>query len=85
MSKTTNGHHTRRVPEKEKKFHQTDARLAGFPPRSSFEHTKRQNQTSSILETNPAMFSVIRASAESHRVELKDAAFVKMRNSVSFY
>ncbi|KAK6996952.1 hypothetical protein R3P38DRAFT_3068791, partial [Favolaschia claudopus] len=53
--------------------------------RSPLEHNAKQNQTSSRPEINPAMFSVIRASAESHRVELKDAAFVKMRNSVSFY
>ena len=51
----------------------------------AFTHTRRQtSQTSSRLSLGGAMFSVRRVSARCHRADMKNAAYLNMRDSVSF-
>lgn len=69
----------------EKGIHQTDARLVGFSSTSSDELTA---EMPNVLETPPEGEGHVlckTSERESHRMDLKDAAFVKMRDSVSFY
>jgi hypothetical protein len=67
-----------------KGIHQTNAQLAG-----NFSQWLKAHQKSipNVLETLLAQSHVLNYTSErgSHRVDMKDVAFVKMRDSVSFY
>ena len=65
-------------------IHQTNAELAGSSPKQPNRARPRNtNQTSSRPRKSHVL--CITSQRESHRVDKKVAAFVKMRDSVSFY
>ncbi|KIL57298.1 hypothetical protein M378DRAFT_396450 [Amanita muscaria Koide BX008] len=66
--------------------HPSDKRSSRWLPPPTDAKRQASKRNHNVLEATQkgAVFSVIRASACCHRLDVKDAAFVKMRNSVSF-
>jgi hypothetical protein len=67
-----------------KVIHQTNTQLAG---KSIGSLCRNPKDKPNVLETLLAQSHVLSRTSEreGHRVDMKDAAFVKMRDSVSFY